>query len=61
MVLGFFEGDFADINTNDFSPTCDIRWVQRYENEYYLEQRWKCRFAEKSLKDIWLPISIKEE
>ena len=65
IVSGFTGTEFPDVNTIDFTPTTDIKWNVIKDElwgtpVYYLVQRWKCRFSEKSLEDIWLPISIKE-
>lgn len=48
-----------------YEPTTDIKWKKtmytvtwKEVEVYHLVQRWKCRYPEKSLEDIWIPISI---
>jgi hypothetical protein len=40
-----------------YEPTTDIKWIKKEEG-YCLIQRWKCRYPEMSLLDIWILISI---
>lgn len=43
---------------NDYIPTCELKWVNenKYHPNYRLMQKFKCRFSEKSLPDIWIEV-----
>jgi hypothetical protein len=46
-------------DTEDYEPTNEIKWMisNNWESKgYILMQKWKCRFVEKSLPDIWVPV-----
>jgi len=44
----------------DYMPTCDIKWKKDFWKGYILMQRWQCRFVEKSLPDIWIPVPYED-
>lgn len=62
-INGYCPEQNMTLTPSDYERTNDLKWVKNWymnHDRFILMQRWKCRFVEKSLPDIWFPVPIEE-